>query len=100
MIWNKAKIIGFQEEYINFEKTISFGTIAPHRKQLKIYYRDSFNCDPIFMVTMLTNSLCYGQIVSSNDFLEAVNVYLEEADINNEDKESEIEVISTNSFYL
>lgn len=100
MIWNKSKIVAFHEDNANIEKTISFGVIVPHRKQLKIYYKDLFNCDPVFMVTMVTNNLCYGQITSSNDFLDAVNLYLQEADIEQEEREAEIEMISANSFLL
>jgi len=76
--------------------------LHPYKRSLLTYYTDLFCCEPILMVTSIFNAAQYGIIVSSNEFSEALEYYIEN-DLENEDyemKESERETISFNSIML
>jgi hypothetical protein len=58
------------------DESIEYGQIHPYLKSLYVYYKDLFCCEPILMVTDVTNAAQYCRIVDSNDFSEAVCDYL------------------------
>ena len=75
--------------------------LIPYKNSLLTYYKDYFCSDPIVMVTMVSNAVQYGIIVSSNDFAEAFECYVESQNLDSEeDKEMSRETISFNSIML
>lgn len=91
------EIIQALEEPTN---SVQIDTLIPYKKSLFTYYENYFCCEPILMVTMVSNAVQYAQIVSANDFTDAVFHWVESMNLSDEDKESEIEVISYNSIPL
>jgi len=63
--------------------------LLPYKKQLYVYYKDLFCCDPVLMVTMVSNAVQYAKIVPSNEFMESICEYLEVDYIDEEDTEND-----------
>jgi hypothetical protein len=84
-------------EYVSFENYMLY------INSLYTYYKDYFNCEPVAMITNITNTGGNMQIVSSNEFYDAVceklNVdYISEDD--NYDLYAAYETINANSRML
>jgi hypothetical protein len=71
-----------------------------YKKSLYTYYKSYFNCDPILMVTSVFNAAQYALIVPANEFNEAIDIYLQNEDMNEEDKANQVELISFQSIML
>lgn len=82
--------------------SILWDKISPYKKILYVYYKKLFMCEPVWLVTSLTNSTCYGRIVPENDLHESIISYLEVPYIDSDNKEMEInyEIICANSKLL
>lgn len=85
-------------------QSIQWEQVAPYKKLLYVYYKNIYNCDPIFMVTFLSNAICAGYIVPAENFDEYIFEELGISSIDIEDEESEsfsnYETISVNSKFL
>ena len=71
-----------------------------YKKSLYIYYKDLFCCEPVLMVTTIFNAAQYAIIAPSNEFNEAIEHYLNNDNMSEEDRESEKELISFQSIML
>lgn len=40
--------------------SILWDKVSPYKKILYVYYKNLFMCEPVWLVTSLTNSTCYG----------------------------------------
>lgn len=82
--------------------SILWDKVSPYKKILYAYYKKLFMCEPIWLVTSLTNSTCYGRIVPETDLYESITSYLEVPyiDSDNEEDESNYEIICANSKLL
>ena len=82
--------------------SILWDKVSPYKKILYVYYKNLFMCEPVWLVTSLTNSTCYGRIVPETELYESITSYLEVPYIDSEDEEIETsyEVICANSKLL
>ena len=94
---NLSKIISLNN---NDTTTILYESMQPYLKSLYIYYKDLFCCEPIIMVTDVFNAAQYAKIVPSNDFNEAISLYLDSCELSEEEKEAASETINFNSKML
>lgn len=90
---------------LNNDKTtsINYESLQPYLKSLNVYYKYTFGCDPILMITDVMNACSYAKIVSSNEFNESVCDYIEcelHEIQNNDDYLSQFETICYNSKML
>ena len=79
-------------ETIDDDISVSYEEVQPYRKSLKTYYAERWCSAPKFMVLFLTNSICAGKIVPSDQFDEALRY--------ESDRSDEREIITFNSFFL
>ena len=82
--------------------SILWDKVSPYKKILYAYYKKLFMCEPVWLVTSLTNSTCYGRIVPETELYESITSYLEVPYIDSEDEEIEsyYEIICANSKLL
>lgn len=82
--------------------SILWDKVSPYKKILYVYYKNLFMCEPIWLVTSLTNSTCYGRIVPETELYESITSYLEVPYIDSDDEEMETnyEIICANSKLL
>lgn len=73
----------------NPSDSISTETLYPYKRSLLTYFEDYFCCEPVLMVTDVFNAAQYAIIVPSNEFSDALEAYLEECDLDEEEKEHE-----------
>lgn len=78
---------------------LSYEEIAPYKSMLYKYYKDMFCCEPVFMLTFVTNAIQAGKIVSEEEFMEAIEQEIEDEE-DEEIKQYEREVIPAQSFML
>ena len=71
---------------------VSYEDLAGKFNTIKVYIRENYFCDAVFMVTFLTNNICGGYIVP-------VDNYQEELDRLAEDEEDK-ELINFSSFII
>ncbi len=71
---NLNKIISLNE---NDTTSILYESMQPYLKSLYVYYKNYFNCEPVCMVTSVSNAAQYVKIVASNDFYYAICAFLE-----------------------
>lgn len=71
-----------------------------YKRSLYTYYKAFYCCEPILMVTDVFNACQYGLVVPQNDFIEAVESYLDAAELDEETKEMERQNIYFNSIPL
>ena len=88
-----------------FEKedndSILIKLLIPYKKSLLTYYSDYFCCEPILMITIVSNAVQYAIIVPSNEFNEALYTYVQSMCLDNKEEETTAEeVISFNSIML
>ena len=76
---------------------ISYQAIHPYKKSLYTYYKSLFCCEPILMITAVFNAVQYCKIVPENDFFEALDGYVNDMELNEEEKENEKELINFQS---
>lgn len=83
-------------------ESILWDKVSPYKKILYVYYKNLFMCEPVWLVTSLTNSTCYGRIVPETELYESIMSYLEVPyiDSENEEIETRYEAICTNSKLL
>jgi hypothetical protein len=95
----RQEILALNEEAT---KSILFELVHPYLKTLYIYYKDLFGCEPILMVTSVSNACQYVKIVPLNEFLETLCEYLEDYNCIDEDSENfaAFETINFNSRLL
>lgn len=79
------------------ETALLYDVIAPYKKLLYFYFKDQFGCEPILMVTSVTNCTQYVKIVPANEFSDALYHWIESMELNKEDADIEGETISFNS---
>jgi len=71
-----------------------------YKKSLYTYYKAFHCCEPMLLVTDVFNACQYAIVVPENQFTEAVEAYLDAADLDEETKEMERENIYFNSIPL
>jgi hypothetical protein len=85
-------------------KGILIEKILPYKKSLYTYWKGYNTFEPVLVVTTVFNAAQYGFIASADELWEAVNHYLMAdsnwAEMSEEDKDAEIEVIMFNSMLL
>lgn len=74
--------------------------LLPYKKSLLTYFRRYYNSEPLLIVTDVFNIGGYGIIAPESEASEAVQVYLDSAEIDDDDRESAEEVIWANSLAL
>jgi hypothetical protein len=84
---------------IDSDEYLSYENIHPYLNSIVAYFQAHFFCLPIFMATFVTNNSCVGKIVPESEFHEITLHEIAEI-TNKEERESEEEIISANSFYL
>jgi hypothetical protein len=78
------------------DQSILIEKILPYKKSLQVIFPDA-----ILMVTDVFNAAQYGKIVSSSDFSDAVEEYVNTIpDLTEEEKEEQIELINFQSIPL
>jgi hypothetical protein len=94
-------------EIIQANKTVGnsilIEDIVKYKKSLITYWGDMYcvnDRDLILVVTDVMNAAQYGFIIDANQFSEVVEEYVETLDLNEEDKQNEIETIQFNSIQL
>jgi hypothetical protein len=83
--------------------SILIDEIVKYKKALITYWSDMYcvNEDQlILVVTDIMNAAQYGFIIDADQFSEVVEEYVETLDLNEEDKQNEIETIQFNSIQL
>lgn len=83
--------------------SILIDEIVKYKKSLITYWSDMYcvNEDQlILVVTDIMNAAQYGFIIDAAQFSEVVEEYVETLDLNEEDKQNEIETIQFNSIQL
>lgn len=95
------EIIKLNEDH---ETSLLIEALFPYKRSLLTYYKDYFCCDPVLMVTDVSNAAQYGKIVPSNEFKDAIYAYMG-VDYVDEDKTDseefcEFETINFNSKLL
>ena len=83
-------------------KEVMLDHMQPYIRSLYIFYRHSFCCEPVLMVTSVTNSASLGMIVPSEEFQDAVFHYVEEnhPEATPGEKKEYMETINFNSLIL
>ncbi len=71
-----------------------------YKKSLYTYYKDLFCCEPVLMVTTVFNAAQYALIVPSNEFNEAIEHYLQNEEMTDQEKEEQNELTSFQSIML
>jgi hypothetical protein len=71
-----------------------------YKKSLYTYYKSYYNCEPVLMVTDVFNTCQYALIVPSNEFNDAIDTYLEDSELTEEEKQDQVELISFQSIML
>lgn len=87
---------------------IEYSQFAPIKKSMYVYFKDLFGCEPVLMVTSVSNAAQYVKIVPSNEFTEAICAFLgcdyiiddENEDGFDEDLFAQYETINFNSKLL
>jgi hypothetical protein len=80
---------------------ISYEELHPYRRSIRTYFYDYYMSEPIFMVTILTNTIAGGYIVSAENFEDAVHAEVNFWSENNEeDDNAHYEQICANSMFL
>lgn len=91
------EIIAISEEST---KGILIELIIPYKKSLKTYFERTYNSEPVLIVTDVFNACQYGFICPANEMSEAIDIYLNASQLNEEEKENEREIISAQSMML
>lgn len=73
--------------------------MLPYRKLLLRYYRNVFRCEPVLMVTSVSNAAQYGKIVPAGEFYDALWKWVD-WEQSEEDIQFDMEVIAANSRML
>jgi len=94
---NLSKIISICEIGTS---SINTEVLAKYKKSLYIYFKSYYNCEPVLMVTDVFNAVSYAIIVPANEFQDAIDVYLNESDLTDDDKMNQSELISSQSIML
>jgi hypothetical protein len=84
----------------NYSTSILYDLIHPYKKALYTYYKNYFNCEPVLMVVSVSNACQYVKIVPANELFDAIEIYLSDSELTEEEKENAHEVISFNSKLL
>lgn len=71
-------------------QSILIEKMLPYKKSLLAYYKSYFGSrnEPMVMVTDVFNAAQYGKIVPANDFLDAINAYLQDYNCSDETSEN------------
>jgi|LakMenE18May11ns_1017448.scaffolds.fasta_scaffold9499752_2 hypothetical protein len=79
---------------LNYSTSILYELIHPYKKALYTYYKNYFNCEPVLMVVSVSNTAQYIKIVPANEFLDAIEIYLSDSELTEEEREHETETIN------
>lgn len=82
------------------DTSIEVEQLHPYKKSLYTYFKKYYNCEPVLMVTDVFNACQYALIVPSNELNEAIEIYLQNSDITEEEKQDQTELISFQSIML
>ena len=76
--------------------------LIPYKQSLLTYYANEFprNSEPLLMVTSVFNAAQYGKIVCDFELCEAIDAYLVDSDLTEEEWDHEVELISFQSIML
>ena len=94
---NLSQIIEIND---NGTQSILVEILHKYKKSLYTYYKNYCNCEPMLMVTDVFNAAQYALIVPSNEFNEAIDIYLQNSGLNDEEKQDQNELISCQSIML
>ena len=85
----------------NKTTSILIEEILKYKRSLNTFFCALFCCEPILMVTMVSNAVQYAKIVPSDCFLEIVEDYVDTMNLeSSEDIANEIELINFQSIFL
>lgn len=70
--------------------SVEYEQIAKYKRSLYKYFKDYFCCEPVCMVTSVTNNSCYMRIVPSNEFAECVECWINDS-LDENDTDEDIE---------
>lgn len=80
---------------------VSFESIEPHRKQLRIYYNEYECSEPIFIPIFVTNAIQAGIITTESEYYETLEKILDAMDlVDQEERDEERELLISYSFHL
>ena len=84
------------------ETSVLTEELFKYKRSLYTYFKDLFCCEPVLMVTSVTNATQYARIEPSNEFNEAICTWLDDYECDNENSENfcEYETICANSLML
>lgn len=82
------------------KKSILIELLHPYKNSLYVYYKRLFCCEPVLMVTDVTNAAQYALIVPSNEFNEAIGHYYNDENMTEEEREQINELVSFQSVML
>lgn len=81
-------------------KSMLVEKLANYKKSLYVYYKDQFNCEPVLLVTDIFNAAQYALIVPSDELDQAIETYLQDSDMTEQEKEEQTELICSQSIML
>jgi hypothetical protein len=82
------------------KKSLNIQLMLEYKNSLHVYYKNILNSEPILMVTDVFNACSFGKIVDSDSLHEAIEMYIEDEDTTEEEKEQQREIINFNSVFL
>lgn len=71
------------------ESSILIECLVPYKKSLYRYYKSTFSCEPVLMITDITNTSQYARIEASNEFNEALDNYVGLCHLDSSEEEEE-----------
>lgn len=82
------------------DTSILVESLLRYKKSLYTYFKRYYCQEPILMVTDVFNACQYALIVPANEMSEAIQVYLQNSDLTDEEKDEQTELISFQSIML
>ena len=82
---------------------VPFHAIAPYKKLLYTYYKETAGEEPVLIVTCITNAVQLCKIAHEStlhDAFDEIRGELEDAAVEDEDIEAEMETIAANSMLM
>ena len=75
-------------------------SLLRYKKSLYTYFKRYYSQEPVLLVTNVFNAAQYALIVPANEMSEAIQVYLQNSDLTNEENEEQTELINFQSIML
>jgi predicted alternative tryptophan synthase beta-subunit len=97
---NNFKLYEIIEINSTGDTAILVESLLRYKKSLYTYFKRYYSQEPILMVTDVFNAAQYALIVPANEMSEAIQVYLQNSNLTNEEKEEQTELIGFQSIML